>query len=46
MRNQVGKLKCPRKKKRTSVGKKKLINTRCESNVKTVVDKASKLIYN
>ena len=43
-RNRVDKQKSLRKKKRKVVQKKKMIDTRCESNIKTVVDKASELI--
>ena len=39
-----GLIKSLRKKKRKGVQKKKLIETGCESNIKTVVDKASELI--
>ena len=43
-RNRVDKQESLKKKKMKGIQKKKLIDIQCESNVKTVVDKACALV--
>lgn len=43
-RNRVDKQESLKKKKMKGIQKKKLIDIQCESNVKTVVDKACELV--